>query len=625
MAKAGTVLTLAITVALLAWLVPVRGDTSGSTTVPVQSTEKEFETQLLDAHSTTGPKPPEGIEMGMRQTSAPHAEVVLTSVPGYDWRHGCGPTAAGMVLAYWDGNGFGNLVSGSAATQTAAVNEMIASQENYDDYCEPLDYSWRDPQPLDDKSELPVGDEHTGNCVADFMQTSQSYYNNYYGWSYFSRVDDALRDYVALVEPEYSTTVTNQYWGTLTWASYRAEIDAGRPVVFLVDTDGNGGTDHFVTAIGYNDVTNQYACRNTWDADVHWFAFEPLSSGQPWGIYGATLFDIDLNTPNAPTNLQANAVSGSQINLAWTDNSGVETGFQVERSPNGSSSWSHIATLGANTTSYPDSGLGAGTTHYYRVRAINGQGESTYSNTAHATTTPAAWTDFVYAPCTCRNEGSTGGFNSQFNGSADGWVIHSGTWWIDSGAWFTTNGISDAWSSASYGDTYANFDYEASLWSAYCTTCSHGLMVRGTPTPLGSGNRWNSGYGFYIARTGRYAIFEYSGGVASTIQSWTDSGFINTGSEWNDLRVVANGSSLAFYVNGFLVWSGSDNSYTSGRVGIIMYRTPDSTHQLWADWATLSPVAATTSNQTPSPEQQESNRQASKQAKPGPADSVSPE
>ncbi|MDD3829085.1 MAG: C39 family peptidase [Anaerolineae bacterium] len=243
-----------------------------------------------DAQSTTGPVPPPGIERGNVAPTPSRAQVVLHDVPAYLWRHGCAPTAAGMVMGYWDGRGFDALVSGSAATQTSAVNAMIASSGNYNDYCLPLD---EPPTMLPDRSEPPAGDEHPDDCVADLMKTSQSAYNNYYGWSYFNVIDDAMSGYPAMVAPQYSVTTQNRVWGDFTWTSYRAEIDAGRPVVLLVDTDADGTTDHFVTGIGYDTSTNQYACRDTWDTGVHWFSFAQLAPGQPWGIYGATLFRIE--------------------------------------------------------------------------------------------------------------------------------------------------------------------------------------------------------------------------------------------------------------------------------------------------------------------------------------------
>ena len=49
--------------------------------------------------------------------------------------------------------------------------------------------------------------------------------------------------------------------------------------------------------------------------------------------------------PSAPTNLSASAVSTSQINLSWTDNASNETGFRIERSPDGTS-FTEIATRG---------------------------------------------------------------------------------------------------------------------------------------------------------------------------------------------------------------------------------------------------------------------------------------
>lgn len=244
-----------------------------------------------DGRSTTGPVPPPGIERGSVPPAPSRAQVVLNAVPAYLWRHGCGPTAAGMVIGYWDGRGFGDLVSGSAATQTGAVNAMIASSGNYNDYCLPLDTP---PTMLPDRSEPPAGDEHPDDCVADLMKTSQSASANYYGWSYFDAMDDAMSGYAALAASQYSVTTENRMWWDLTWADYQAEIDAGRPVVFLVDTDADGWTDHFVTGIGYDTNTNQYACRDTWDTGVHWFSFAPLAYGQPWGIYGVTLFRISV-------------------------------------------------------------------------------------------------------------------------------------------------------------------------------------------------------------------------------------------------------------------------------------------------------------------------------------------
>jgi titin len=81
--------------------------------------------------------------------------------------------------------------------------------------------------------------------------------------------------------------------------------------------------------------------------------------------------------------------------MDWQDNSSNETAFLIERSPNGSTGWTQIATLGANTTYYQNSGLSCSDDYYYRVRAYRaGDGQySSYSGVAGATTHPCPPSD----------------------------------------------------------------------------------------------------------------------------------------------------------------------------------------------------------------------------------------
>lgn len=94
--------------------------------------------------------------------------------------------------------------------------------------------------------------------------------------------------------------------------------------------------------------------------------------------------------PNAPTSLTAVAATARRVNLAWTDNSSNENGFQVWRSSNNGRSWTNIANVGANATSYADNGVSARKTYSYRVRAFNDAGNSAYSSTATVTTPRAS-------------------------------------------------------------------------------------------------------------------------------------------------------------------------------------------------------------------------------------------
>jgi hypothetical protein len=267
----------------------------GTTRAEVQTAGIHARAMVLDGQSTTGPTPPRGVEVSGLEGTSPDA-VTISGVPAYEWRHGCGPTAAGMVIGYWDEHGFGQLVDGDASSQTSAVNAMIATEgpaSNYTDYCIPVDSP---PELRPDKSEDPPGDEHAHECVADFMRTSQSRSLNYYGWSWFSDVGRAVRDYVRLAgSGQYAALVDGLYSGSsLTWDVFRTEIDAGRPLVLLVDTGGDGLTDHFVTAVGYDEAASvpYYGCLNTWDSRIHWFQFAPMAAGQPWGVFGGVMLRL---------------------------------------------------------------------------------------------------------------------------------------------------------------------------------------------------------------------------------------------------------------------------------------------------------------------------------------------
>jgi hypothetical protein len=94
------------------------------------------------------------------------------------------------------------------------------------------------------------------------------------------------------------------------------------------------------------------------------------------------LFLGGATVPPAPANLTATAASASSINLAWTSSAGAAV-YKIQRSPNGSSSWTQIGT--STTNGYVDSGLSASTTYYYRVIA-SGSADSAPSNVASATT-----------------------------------------------------------------------------------------------------------------------------------------------------------------------------------------------------------------------------------------------
>src|SRR5262249_17445248 len=96
----------------------------------------------------------------------------------------------------------------------------------------------------------------------------------------------------------------------------------------------------------------------------------------------------DTTPPSAPGSLTANAVSTTQINLAWTaatDNVAV-TGYRVERCA-GAGCSNFVLVASPTATTFNDTGLTATTSYSYRVRATDAAGNlGAYTATATATT-----------------------------------------------------------------------------------------------------------------------------------------------------------------------------------------------------------------------------------------------
>lgn len=88
--------------------------------------------------------------------------------------------------------------------------------------------------------------------------------------------------------------------------------------------------------------------------------------------------------PAAPSELEAEPLSATQVRLAWKDNSVNETGFRIEVSdPRDPFLGIEVAPAGA--TSFVIEGLGPDFPYTFRVRAENLDGVSAFSNQAHVT------------------------------------------------------------------------------------------------------------------------------------------------------------------------------------------------------------------------------------------------
>src|SRR5207245_2263339 len=157
--------------------------------------------------------------------------------------------------------------------------------------------------------------------------------------------------------------------------------DGGLTWAVLVADTGSTATTYADTGLAH---TTTYTYR------VHTIA-PPLGTSFPSNTASATTLAV---APSPPTGLAATAVSSSQVSLSWTapsDNGGSAiTGYKIERSTDGGSTWSTLVNTCGTSTNCSDTGLPRATTFTYRVSAINSVGTGSPSTTASATTLAVA-------------------------------------------------------------------------------------------------------------------------------------------------------------------------------------------------------------------------------------------
>ena len=216
--------------------------------------------------------------------------------------------------------------------------------------------------------------------------------------------------------------------GTLFQSSYAPSLDDDHPSLVYLNSCLNGypestsnlqyallqhggiGTvgatrvSWFNTGVGYGDfdgsTTNsgigyEYAKRLAQEQPAGDALYNTKTSMTPsmstrlMNFYDFNLYgdpSVGLASAGTPGDLTASPVSPTQINLAWADRYSDESGFKIERSPDGTPDWTQVYTTVTNVSIYTDTNLMGHTTYEYRVRAYNGDGDSDYTNIASATT-----------------------------------------------------------------------------------------------------------------------------------------------------------------------------------------------------------------------------------------------
>ena len=315
----------------------------------------EGDTRLIDKVIFPG-RPPEFYRAPRAAAPKPNKAAgtnSLTKVPTFDWSYGCSATSAAMMFGYYDNNGYPNVytgpTNGGVVPMTNAVwgtgecplsathmgKDGLAVRGHVDDYW--IEYGSKEPDPYVGK-----WDEHTlGNCTGDYMGTNQSKYGNTDGSTtfYWYTNGDPLHDFT-YYEPESRDGchgmrlffesrgygVTDNYSQAIkgakdtdptkgfTWEQYKAEIDAGRPV--LIQVEG-----HTMLGYGYNDTGSIIYLHDTWDYSSHQMTWGGSYSGMQHK--GVTVF-VPEAAPTKPT-LTVNK-SGTGAGTVTSAPTGIDCG-----------------------------------------------------------------------------------------------------------------------------------------------------------------------------------------------------------------------------------------------------------------------------------------------------------
>ncbi len=260
---------------------------------------------VLTKHRINGPsEPPQGyITETMTSVQSTEGSIMLPDFPSYNWVFGCSAVSGAMIAAYYDRNGYSNIYTGptnggvmpvsdtswarwSDGSASYPSNPLIASRNgldgrntrgSIDDYWVKYLSAAADPYITKGWSQ-----HEWGTAIGDFMKTSQSVYSNKDGetsfYSYGSAAKLHCKDMGGGTASQDGTygrklfyeargyTVTDCYYqptdnqraGGFSLANFKAEIDAGHPV--LLNLAG-----HSIVGYGYNNST--IYIRDTWDSN----------------------------------------------------------------------------------------------------------------------------------------------------------------------------------------------------------------------------------------------------------------------------------------------------------------------------------------------------------------------
>ena len=345
--------------------------------------------------------------------------------------------------------------------------------------------------------------------------------------------------------------------------SWTASTDASSPITYHVERCQGAGCTVFAEIA--TPATTAYS--NTGLAAGTSYSYRVRASDPANNLSGysnvatTTTSAPDTTPPTTPANVTATAFSSAQINLSWTastDNVGV-TGYPVERCQGaGCSTFAPIAT--SATTAYSDTGLTAGTSYSYRVRATDAAGNlSAYSLVATATT-PNPDTQ---APTVPANVAATAFSSAQINlswtASTDNVAVTGYPVERCQGAGCSTFAPIATSATTAYSDTGltagTSYSYRVRATDAAGNLSAYSLVATATTLTVTSGLVAAYGFNEGLGTT----VTDWSGnGLTGTVQgtTWTTTGKYGGALSYNGTSSYVDlGNPAALQLTGSMTWS----------------------------------------------------------------------
>jgi len=148
----------------------------------------------------------------------------------------------------------------------------------------------------------------------------------------------------------------------------------------------------------YTITTSSAAGSGAFTLSTKGFDNCPSPTSDPINLYFGNSAPF-MTDNNIPTNFLSTGKSETTVDLAWTDNSADEAGYEIwRRKPGGI--FNFAGRTGANATTFHDSGLEPSVSYDYKVRAINATSRSKYAPSDSKTINLIVTTDADFTPPT---------------------------------------------------------------------------------------------------------------------------------------------------------------------------------------------------------------------------------